>query len=79
MPLSMHTPFLLPESRCIGGFGDFKHLVWSIGGFVWQLASTADFPISSPLSKLSAHLLILEPVLSCFAPIQTETSSVKIR
>lgn len=72
----MQPPFHLPESRCIGDFGDFKLLLWSIDGFcVAPFFCCCVFPISSSLSNFSAHLLSLEPVLSCFAPIQTERFS----
>lgn len=70
---ALQPPFLLPESRCIGDFGDFKLLLWSIDGFcVAPYFYFWVFPISSSLSSFSAHLLSLNLVLSCFAPIQTE-------
>lgn len=73
----MQPPFLLPEGRCIDLF--FLEISSFLCSRLMALCGTLllllVFPISSSLSKFSAHILTLEPVLSCFAPIQTERFS----
>lgn len=50
--MGMQISFLLSESRCIGDCGEFKPLVQSIGGFVWQLVSGAGFLFGIPLFQV---------------------------